>query len=53
MTTPIYEFEIPDMSKLTLENERGFGPSGELIKFTPAPLNPSVVMGRVVKDYKN
>jgi hypothetical protein len=47
MTTCSYTFEIPDLSR-PIVNATEMSPSGELIPFTPDPLDPDSIIGRQI-----
>jgi hypothetical protein len=49
MTTCVYTFEIPDLSR-PIANATDMSPSGELMPFHPAPLDPAQVIGRRIDD---
>lgn len=50
MTTIVYEYEIPDPNRPIPEEERGLGPSGELIAFTPPPVIAADVIGKTITN---
>lgn len=51
MNNIIYEYEIPDPNRPVPISQRGVcGPSGELIKFTPAILEPKDVVDRTINE---
>lgn len=50
MTTIIYEYEIPDPRFPVREDERGLGPSGQLVPFIPGPVAAEQVVGRVIDE---
>ncbi|MEQ1783713.1 MAG: hypothetical protein ABMA14_20340 [Hyphomonadaceae bacterium] len=45
MTTCVYTFEIPDLSR-PIANATEMSPSGELAPFSPEPLDPDKIVGR-------
>lgn len=49
MAICVYTFEIPDLSR-PIANATEMSPSGELIPFHPAPLDPALVIGRHISD---
>ncbi len=49
MTTCIYKFEIPDLSR-PIPNATEMSPSGELVPFHPALLDPERVIGRRIEE---
>ena len=51
MTHVVYSFEIPDPARPIPLTDRGVcGPSGELIRFIPAPLNPTDITNRKISQ---
>ena len=49
MATLVYAFEIPDRSR-PIANATEMSPSGELMPFHPAPLDPAQVIGRCISN---
>lgn len=50
MRNIITKFEIPDTRGHFADEERGLDPSAGLIPFSPPPLDPGKVLGRVVRE---
>lgn len=49
MTTCVYRFQIPDLAH-PIANATPLSPAGELLPFTPEPLDPTQVIGRRIDD---
>lgn len=49
MPTCVYQFQIPDLTR-PIPNATGLSPSGELIPFNPAQLDPARIVGRRIDD---
>ncbi|MCA9658229.1 MAG: hypothetical protein KC486_07790 [Myxococcales bacterium] len=43
-------FEVPDPSQPPVDDDSPFGPSGDLVPFTPAPLEPAAVLSQRVDE---
>lgn len=50
MVTIFEKFEIPDPTRPIPEEERGLGPSGELIDYFPEQLKPELIIGKKVDE---
>lgn len=49
MTTCVYSFKIPDLSR-PISGATETSPSGELVPFHPAPLDPQSLIGRRISE---